>query len=54
MGKEGFNRFLYDNITKTYKKSKRNTVNNVSLDVKKIADNLSISDTVDQVQKNEA
>ena len=53
MRKEDYNKFLLNNITKTYKKLKRNKVNNVSLHAKKIADNLSISDTVDQLQKNE-
>ena len=53
MEKEDYNKFLSENITKTYRKSNRNKVNKLNLDAKKIADKLSISDRVDRLQKNE-
>ena len=53
MEKEDYNKFLSKNITKTYKKSNKNQVNKSNLDAKKIADKLSTSDRIDQLQKNE-
>ena len=47
--KEDFEKYLRDNITKTYKKSTNSKVNRVDLDVKKIADKLLITDRVDQL-----
>ena len=47
--KEDFEKYLRDNITKTYKKSTNSKVNRVDLDVKKIADKLLITDRIDQL-----
>ena len=52
--KEDYNKFLPENITKTYKKLNRNKVNKLNLDAMKIADKLSNSDRIDRLQKNEA
>ena len=38
------------NITKTYKKSNRNRVNDINLDAKKIAQKLEIDDRVEKMQ----
>ena len=51
--KEGYKKYLRDNITKTYKKSSNSKVNRVDLDAEKIVDKLSISDKIDQLQKHE-
>ena len=42
-----------NNITKTYKTSNRNRVNDVNLDAKKIADKLKIDDGVKKIQETE-
>ena len=52
--KEGYKKYLSDNITKTYKKSTNSKVNRVDLDVKKVEDKLLKSDRVDQLQKHNA
>ena len=54
MEKEDYNKYLTENITKTYKKSNMNKVNKLNLEAKKIADKLSISDRVGRLQINEA
>ena len=53
MEKDDYNKYLTENITKTYKKSDMNKVNKLNLEAKKI-DKLSISDRVDRLQNNEA
>ena len=51
--KEGYKKYLRDNITKTYKKSSNSKVNRVDLDAEKIVDELLISDKTDQLKKHE-
>ena len=41
--------YLRNNITKTYKKSNRNRVNDINLDVKKIVQKLEINDRVEKI-----
>ena len=41
--------YLRNNITKTYKKSNRNRVNDIDLDVKKIVQKLEIDDRVEKM-----
>ena len=41
--------YLRNNITKTYKKSNRNRVNDINLDVKKIVQKLEIDDRVEKM-----
>ena len=54
MEKDDYNKYLTENITKTYKKSNMNKVNKLNLEAKNIAGKLSISDRVDRLQSNEA
>ena len=44
MEKDDYNKYLTENITRKYKKSKMNKINKLNLEAKKIADKLSISD----------
>ena len=54
MEKGDYNKYLTENITKTYKKSDMNKVNKLNFEVKKIANKLSICDRVDRLQNDEA
>ena len=54
MSKEDYEKHLRNNITKTYKKSNRIRVSDISLDAKKIAQKLEIHDRVEKMQKTEA
>ena len=54
MEKDDYNKYFAENITKTYKKSNMNKVNKLNLEVKKIADKLSIPNRVDRLHNNEA
>ena len=49
MSKQDYRKHLRNNITKTYKKSNRNLVNNINLDVKKIVQKLEINDRVEKM-----
>ena len=49
MSKQDYRKHLRNNITKTYKKSNRNRVNNINLDVKKIVQKLEINDRVEKM-----
>ena len=54
MSKEDYQNHLRNNVTKTYKKSNRNRVNNINLDAKKIAEKIEIDGRVEKMQKTEA
>ena len=55
MSKEDYRKqHLRKNITKTYKKSNRKQVNDINLDVKKIAQKLEIDDRVEKMLETEA
>ena len=49
MSKQDYRKHLRNNITKTYKKSNRNRVNDINLDVKKIVQKLEIDDRVEKM-----
>ena len=49
MSKQDYRKHLRNNITKTYKKSNRNRVNDINLDVKKIVQKLEINDRVEKI-----
>ena len=49
MSKQDYRKHLRNNITKTYKKSNRNRVNDINLDVKKIVQKLEINDRVEKM-----
>ena len=53
MGKEDYHKSLSE-ILQEHKKSNRNKVNKLNLDAKKIADQLSMSDRINWLRKNEA
>ena len=52
--KEDYQKHLQNNITKTFKKSNRNKVNDINLDAQKIAQKLKIDDRVEKMQETEA
>ena len=54
MSKEDYQKHLRNNITKTYKKSNRNRVNDINLDAKKFAQKLEIDGRVKKMQETEA
>ena len=55
MSKEDYRKqHLRNNITKTYKNSNRKQVNDINLDVKKIAQKLEIDDRVEKMLETEA
>ena len=54
MSKKDFQKHLCNNITNTYKTFNRNRVNDINLDVKKIAQKLEIDDRVEKMQETEA
>ena len=49
ISKEDYQEHLRNNITKTYKKSNRNRVNDINLDAKKIAQKLEIDERVEKM-----
>ena len=53
-GKEDYQKYLRNNITKAYRKSNRKRVNDINLDAKNIAQKLEIDDRVEKMQETEA
>ena len=51
MSKDDYQKHLRSNITKTYKKSNRNRVNDINLGAKKIVQKLEIDDRVEKCMK---
>ena len=54
MGKDDYNRYIREKITKTYKKTDRTKVKSINYEAKKIVEKLSIDDRVEKMQENEA
>ena len=54
ISKEDYRKHLRNNTTKMYKKSNRKQVNDINLDVKKIAQKLEIDDRVEKMLETEA
>ena len=54
MGKDDYNRYIREKITKTYKKTDRTKVKSINYGAKKIVEKLSIDDRVEKMQENEA
>ena len=54
ISKEDYRKHLRNNTTKMYKMSNRKQVNDINLDVKKIAQKLEINDTVEKMLETEA
>ena len=54
MEKDDYDKYLTENITKTYKKSNMNKINKLKQEAKKITGKLSTFDRVDRLQNNEA
>ena len=54
MSKEDYLKYLHNNITKTYKKSIRNRVNDTNLNAKKISQKLEMDERVEKMQETEA
>ena len=54
MDKNTYNRYLTENITKTHKKSKRNEVNKINIEARKIATKLKIDGRAQQFHELEA
>ena len=54
MNKSAYNKYLTENITKTYKKTKREKVNRINSEAKRIAEKLKLNDTIQQLQETEA
>ena len=54
MEKDDYNRYLRENIMKTYKKTDRRKVKSINYEAKKIVEKLSIDNRVKKMQENEA
>ena len=54
MSKEDYLKYLHNNITKTYKQSIRNRVNDTNLNAKKISQKLEMDERVEKMQETEA
>ena len=54
MEKDDYNRYLRENITKTYKKTDRRKVKSLNHEAEKIVEKLSIDDGAEKMQENEA
>ena len=52
--KDQYKKHLCDNVTKTYKKSNRNKVNNTNYEAKTLCEKLNIDDRLQQMQETEA
>ena len=49
--KDQCKKYLFDNLTKTYKKSSRNKVNNINYEAKTLCEKLNIDDRLQQIQE---
>ena len=54
INKNAYNKYLTENITKTYKKSNKNKVNRIDSEEKTIAEKLKLNDRIQQLQETEA
>ena len=54
MNKNAYNKYLTENITKTYKKTNINKVNRINSEAKRIAEKLKLDDRIQQLQETEA
>ena len=54
IAKEDYNKLLKENITKTYKKSHQNKLNNINKATKKLVTKLEIADQIEKMQENNA
>lgn len=54
MDKQQYTKLLTENVTKTYKKSNNNKINNINLTAKRITAKLSIDDRVPKMEESEA
>ena len=52
--KDDYDKFLIENITKTYKKSSRTKVNKINYNAKRIAEDLPLENGVEKMYENEA
>ena len=52
--KDQYKKHLRDNVSKTYKKSNRNKVNNINYEAKTLCEKLNIDDRLQQMQETEA
>ena len=52
--KNAYNKYLTENITKTYKKPNKNKVNRINSEAKRIAEKLKLDDRIQQLQETEA
>ena len=54
MNKDVCNKYLTENITKTFKKASKNKVYGINSEAKKIAEKLKLDDRIQQLQETEA
>ena len=54
MNKDLYNKYLIENITKTYKKANKHKVNRINSEAKEIAKKLKLDDRIQQLQETEA
>ena len=54
MNKSDYNKYLSENVTKTYKKTNTQKVNKINFEAKQITQKLAIDDRVQRMQENEA
>ena len=54
MNKNAYNKYLTENITKTYKKATKKKVNRINSEAKRIAEKLKLDDRIQQLQETEA
>ena len=49
-----YKKYLCDNVTRTYKKSNRNKINNINYEAKTLCEKLNIDERAQQMQETEA
>ena len=54
MQKDDYNKYVRDNVTKTYKRSTPNRVKNINYKSKLLAEKLAIDDRIEKIEETEA
>ena len=53
MNKEDYEKLIYENITKTYKKTNESKIKTINKSAKKIANRLNLEDRIEKLQESE-
>ena len=54
MNKEGYEKLIHENVTKTYKKTNESKTKTINKSAKKIANRLGLEDRIEKLQENES